>query len=128
MTAVEECEKLISKHLRWWLCLPPGLSTVALYSTSAKLKLPLKSLVEEFKVGKCRTVVSMDESRDPIVQGVQPDVRTGSKWKASVEVADAKYDINIDNLRGSSTIGLHGFGFDHHFIQNPRWGWRCAAI
>ena len=63
----------------------------------------------------------MDDSRDPIVQGVQPDVRTGSKWKASVEVADAKYDINIENLRGTSTIGLHGFGFDSNSkLSSPR--------
>ena len=42
VTAVEALEQVISKHLRKWLCVPPGLSSVALYSTSTKLKLPLK--------------------------------------------------------------------------------------
>jgi len=40
MTAVEEFERLISKHLRRWLCLPPGTSSVALYATSTNLSYP----------------------------------------------------------------------------------------
>ena len=111
MTAVEEAERLISKHIRRWLCLPPSTSSVALYATSTKLKLPIKSVVEEFKVGKCRTVVAMSESRDPIVQGVQPDVKTGTKWKASDEVAGAKFDISIEKMVGVVPVGRQGLGY-----------------
>lgn len=111
LTAVEEMERLISKHLRRWLCLPPEISSVAFYGTSTKLKLPLRSVVEEYKVGKCRTVVSLAESKDPVVQGVQPDVRTGSKWKASEEVAGARFDVSIDKLVGAVPVGRQGLGF-----------------
>ena len=41
-------ESLISKFLKKWLGVPKSLTNVALYSSSTKLKLPTKSLVEEF--------------------------------------------------------------------------------
>ena len=72
----------------------------------------MKSILEEFKVGKCRSVVTFEESRDPIVQGVQPDVVTGRKWRASEEVADAKVSIGIDKIIGSAQCGRKGLGFN----------------
>ena len=47
-------ESLISKFLKKWLGVPKSLTNVALYSSSTKLKLQTKSLVEEFKLGKAR--------------------------------------------------------------------------
>ena len=44
---VEGLEKKVNRCIRSWLGLPPGMSSVALYSKSAKLKLPLRSIVEE---------------------------------------------------------------------------------
>ena len=119
LTTVEEYERLISKHLRQWLCLPPGLNTVALYSSSAKLKLPLRSIVEEFKVGKCRNVVALAESKDPVVQVVQPDVKTGVKWVAKKAVDDAKFDISIDKLVGTVPVGRQGLGFNNNSKSIP---------
>ena len=42
-------EKLTSK----WQGLPPGLSSVALYSRSAKLKMPFRSIAEELARLEC---------------------------------------------------------------------------
>ncbi len=112
VTYVEELERFISKHLRRWLCVPPGLTNLALYSTSTKLKLPIKSVLEEFMVGKCRTVVALESSKDPVIQSVQPDVVTGLKWKASCEVHDAKSDIYFDNIVGAAQTSRHGLGWN----------------
>ena len=52
LSRIEKMESLISKFLKKWLGVPKSLTNVALYSSSTKLKLPTKSLVEEFKLGK----------------------------------------------------------------------------
>ena len=49
---IEKMESLITKFLKKWLGVPKSLTNVALCSLSTKLKLPMKSLVEEFKLGK----------------------------------------------------------------------------
>ena len=43
-------EWLMSKYMKKWLGLPNSKTNVALYSSSMKLKLPMLSLVEEFKL------------------------------------------------------------------------------
>ena len=47
--------------------LPPGLSDVALYSRKTKLKLPFKSIIEEFKSGKIRLQIMLDDSKDKVI-------------------------------------------------------------
>ena len=53
-TTVEAIEVKINKFIRRWLGVPPGLTDVAMYCRKAKLKLPLKSVVEEYKCSKAR--------------------------------------------------------------------------
>ena len=50
LTKVETMEQLISKFMKKWLGVPNSLTNVALYSSSTKL--PMLSLVEEYKLGK----------------------------------------------------------------------------
>ena len=45
-TTVEAIEAKINKVTRRWLGVPPSLTDVAMYCGKAKLKLPLKSIVE----------------------------------------------------------------------------------
>ena len=48
-TTVEAIETQINKFTRRWLEVPLGLTDVAIYCRKAKLRLPLKSILEEFK-------------------------------------------------------------------------------
>ena len=66
LCAVERIEQKIGSYTRKWLGLPPGLTSVALYSRSAKLKLPLRSVVEEFKVSKVRSQMMLSYSSDEL--------------------------------------------------------------
>ena len=75
-TMVESMEAKINKYTWKWLGLPPGLSDVALYSRQAKLKLPFKSLVEEFKSGKIRFQMILDESKDKVIKSLKPTWKT----------------------------------------------------
>ncbi|RUS90920.1 hypothetical protein EGW08_001317 [Elysia chlorotica] len=61
-TTVEAIEAKINKFTRRWLGVPPGLTDVAMYCRTAKLKLPLKSILEEYKCGKARLFSMLEDS------------------------------------------------------------------
>ena len=90
-TTVEAIEAKINKFTRRWLGVPPGLKDVAMYCRKAKLRLPLKSILEEYKCGKARLLSMLEDSEDPIVKTVQPTIKTGRKWKV-VEAEDEEGD------------------------------------
>ena len=54
LTRVEAIQRHVSKCLRKWVGVPSSFTTVGLYSRSAKVQLPLSSVVDEFKAGKVR--------------------------------------------------------------------------
>lgn len=54
----------MNKHLRRWLGIPPSFKAVGLYIWSGQLQLPFSSVVEEFKVVKCRVAVMLRDSKD----------------------------------------------------------------
>ncbi|KAK3799430.1 hypothetical protein RRG08_009973 [Elysia crispata] len=67
-TTVEAVEIKINKFTRRWLGLPPGVTGVAMYCCKAKLRLPLKSILEEYKCGKARLLSMLEDSEDPVVK------------------------------------------------------------
>ncbi|GFO36626.1 reverse transcriptase [Plakobranchus ocellatus] len=89
-TKVEAIEANTNKYTRKWLGVPPGNSDVAMYCRKAKLKLPMKSILEEYKCGKARLLTMLEESDDPVVKTVQPSLKTGRKWKVTEAVDEAK--------------------------------------
>ena len=58
--------RTINKHPRKWLGVPPSFG---LYSRTSKLQLPFTSLVEKYKVGKARLVMTPKDSKDEKVRG-----------------------------------------------------------
>lgn len=67
MTVLEGIERKTNKHLRRWLGIPPSFSSVGLYIPSGLLQLPLLSVAEEYKVAKCRVILSLRESNDDLL-------------------------------------------------------------
>lgn len=70
MTTMEGTERRMNKHLRRWLSIPPSFTSVVLYIRSGQLQLPLSSVVEEFKVAKCRAVMMYRDSTNEKVAHV----------------------------------------------------------
>ena len=85
LPTVEGLEKKVNRCIRSWLGLPPEKSSVALYSKSEKLRLPLRSIVEEYKVSKIRTQWMLNNSADIRIHKVKPLLRTKRKFKAQDE-------------------------------------------
>ena len=63
---------------------------MAMYCQKAKLKLSLKSILEENKCGKARLLSMLEDSEDPVVKAVQPTIRTGGKWNVVKATDQAK--------------------------------------
>ena len=109
-STVEAMEAKMNKYTRKWLGVPPGLTDVAFYCRQAMLKLPLKSIVEEYKVGKARLLSMLEESEDNIVRSVQPKLRTGKKWKVQEAVNNAKRNLSIKEIIGHTQTNRQGLG------------------
>ena len=86
LPTVEAMESCINRLTRKWLGLPPGLSSVALYSRSAKLKMPFRSDTEEFRISKIRTQLMINNSTDSTICGSKPLLRSGRKFNAQEEI------------------------------------------
>ena len=110
MSTVEAMERKISGHLRRWLGIPPSFTSVGLYSRSAELQLPLSSIAEEFKVAKCRLVMTLRDSKDSRISEAGVQTRTGRKWSANKEVRQAEDMLAIRDIIGNTCIGRQGLG------------------
>ncbi|GFO12063.1 reverse transcriptase [Plakobranchus ocellatus] len=97
-TTVEAIEAKINKYTRKWLGVPPGLSDVAMYCRKAKLKFPMKSILEEYKCGKAILLAILEESDDPVVKTIQPSLKTGREWK----VIEAKECLKMKEIIGQT--------------------------
>ena len=77
-------EAKMNKCIRKWLGLPPGLSNVAMYCRQAKLKLPLKSIMEEFKSGKVKIQMMLDDIKDKVIKSLKPTLKREESGKSNI--------------------------------------------
>ena len=104
----KKMEHLISKFLKKWLGVPKSLTNMALYSSWTKLKLLMKSLVEEFKLGKARLFQMLRNSVDPLVKNTQPAIIAGQKWDAKYAVEMAESSLKMKEVISSVDTGRAG--------------------
>ena len=109
-SAVEAMEAKINKFMRKWLGAPPCLTDIALYCRQAKLKLPLKSLLEEYKAGKIRLQSMLEDSGDKVVETINPQLKTGRKWKVQEAMDSAKDSLRIKEIIGHTQTNRQGLG------------------
>lgn len=64
MTVMQGFEQRVSSYLRRWLELPRSLSNIGLYGNSNKLRLPFRSVREEFIVARTQEHLQYSGSRD----------------------------------------------------------------
>ena len=114
MSHVEAMERKINKHVKKWLGVPNSLSNDAIHSSRAKLTLPVKSLVEEVKVAKARSFMTVRDSQDLVVKNTQPEVRSGRKWIASSAVEAAESRLKHKEMVGATQTGRQGLGWTIH--------------
>ena len=110
MSHVEAMERKINKHVKKWHGVPNSLSNVAIHSSKAKLTLPVRSLVEEVKVAKARSIMTLRDSQDSVVKDTQPEVRSGRKWTASLAVEEAESRLKHKEMVGATQTGRQGLG------------------
>jgi len=89
-----------------------------LYSRSAKLRLPFKALTEEYKVGKVRLQMMLQDSKDTTIRNAEPCLRTGRKWKACEATKNAQEAAKLNDIVGLTQTNRHGLGFAK---ETKRW-------
>ena len=86
------------------------LATSALYGKMSPLQLPFASIVEEYKAGKVRTVMTLRYSKDMKIRENPPEVRTGRKWNAESRVDDVLSQLEHSDIIGSVQTNREGLG------------------
>ncbi|GFO20743.1 reverse transcriptase [Plakobranchus ocellatus] len=81
-----------------------------MYCRKAKLKLPMKSILKEYKSGKARLLTMLEEPDDPVVKTVQPSLKTGRKWKVTEAVDEAKECLKMKEVIGQTQTDRRGLG------------------
>ena len=109
-TCSNRVEAIDDKFTRRWLGVLPGLTDMAMYCRKAKLRLPLKSILEEYKCGKARLLSMLEDSEDPVVKTVQPTIKTGRKWKVVKAIDEAKEFLNIKEVIEQTKTDRKGLG------------------
>ena len=110
VSRVERIEQRCNVYTRKWLGLPKMLATSALYGKMSPLQLPFASIVEEYKAGKVRTVMTLRYSKDMKIRENPPEVRTGRKWNAESRVDDALSQLEHRDIIGSVQTNREGLG------------------
>ena len=86
---------------------------VSLYSRSAKLKMPFRSVAEEFRISKIRTQLMINNSTDSTICGSKPLLRSGRKFNAQEEIEKSREVLTFEEIRGPIQVGRHGIGWSH---------------
>ncbi|XP_026059304.1 uncharacterized protein LOC113043970 [Carassius auratus] len=68
---------------------------------SGQVQLPLSSMVEKFKVAKCRLVMMYQGSTDEKVRRAGVNTRSGRKWVADTSVAQAESALKLEVIIGN---------------------------
>ena len=81
-----------------------------MYCRKAKLKLSLKSIVEEYKCGKARLLSLLEDSEDLVVKTVQPTINMGRKWKVVEATDQATESLKIKEVIVQTQTDRMGLG------------------
>ena len=93
----------INNFTRRWIGTPlVGLTDVAMYCCKAKLRPPLKSILEEYKRGKARLLSMLEDSENSTVKTVQPTIQAERKWIIVEAVDQAKQCLKIKERIGQT--------------------------
>ena len=113
MSTVRCWEQTTNKFLRSWLGAGHTLSRLCLFSSDSGVALPIDSLLDTWKVEKCRLQQSYNTTPDTFVRSIEPKVRSGRVWSAEEALRSAKRDLECEAVRGMiqphSRAGI-GFG------------------
>ena len=112
-TKIEGFQQKMTAALKKWLGFPRSLSTDVMYARSAKVQLPFSALGEEVKAARVRMKVTLETSTDGCIKGADINLDSGTKWKVSEAVEEAKFRLRLEEITGIPNKGREGLGLYH---------------
>jgi hypothetical protein len=128
LLASEEMQVEVTKFLRQWFGVRLSFSRLGFYSTGNRLQLPIRSVVEEFKVTKVRQQITLNESRDKVISGAGIIVRSGRKWNACEMLEEAERRLQQKDIVGAVAQGRLEIGLDRYTKVEKGRGNRKARV
>ena len=109
MSIATRLEQKVSSFIRKWLHLHRSTSNICFYASSSPCPLPLKSLTSILKSSKISGHLLLRDSKDPLVSGSKPDLKSGS-WKVKEAVRSAEAELLFKTIIGPPQFGRAGLG------------------
>ena len=103
-------ERTANGYLRKWMGVPKSFTQVCLYSKTAPVVLPLRSIAEKYKVNKIRHLQQLRFSNDPIAQSTRVQSGSRSNWEASTALAEVESRLRHSDIVGTVAEGRKGLG------------------
>ncbi len=103
----------------------PRALTLGFYTRSGQLQLPLSSVVEEFKVAKCRLALTYRHSRDQLTREAGVRTRSGRKGPPARQLI--RQNVLLGPKTSSETLALEDRVLEEHISssgQSPPLGRR----
>ena len=110
LTTVEGMERKINHYHRQWMVVPQSFSSIGFYRKTTKLRLPLTSVVEEFKAGKAQLIMTLKDARGSKVNEAGEYIQSEQKWKANEAVVEAESRLRHKDIVGTTCKGRQGLG------------------
>jgi hypothetical protein len=112
LSTVRSWEQTTNKFLRSWLGAGHTLSSLCLFSNDSGVALPIDSILDTWKVEKCRLQQSYNTTPDTFVRSIEPKVRSGRLWSAEDTLRNAQRDLECEAMRGMTQPHFRaGIGF-----------------
>ena len=64
--------------------------------------------MEEFKSGKIKLQMMLDDSKDEVIKSLKLTLKTGKKWKVKDTVRSAKVNLTFKEIIGHTQTGRQG--------------------
>lgn len=109
MTVEESLEKGENDFEGVWSGVPSSFTSIGLYSNAVQLHLPISLVAEEFKVAKCRRVMTLHDLLEQWLGNTGVQTRSGRKWFTMWEGDQAESLLVFRDIIGNTCTSTKGF-------------------
>lgn len=119
MTVEESLEKGENDFEGVWSGVPSSFTSIGLYSNAVQLHLPISLVAEEFKVAKCRRVMTLHDLLEQWLGNTGVQTRSGRKWFTMWEGDQAESLLVFRDIIGNTCTSTKGF--ECHTFSFGQW-------
>ena len=110
---VEKLERKVNRYTRNCWAFLQRCHRLPSTAGATSLRLPLRSIVEEYKLSKIRTQWMLNNSADSRIREDKPLLRSERKFRPQNEIDGSVAELMFEEVRGPTQTDRHAVGWNH---------------